>query len=279
MISVSQQQGLPLLPSREGLRRGAGGNPITEEQRSVSSERLASNSQRPQLDIYSSGYVNEMLASTTQEEEEEEEEEESGSQGHPRGNSDLVSSPEGVLRPYTQLVISDQDPYLVGGASDPHIGSSYSSPVDMSEENQHATPPSTRSNSQSDSEAMGSTLTNPIYIETTEDGSPAPQVPTHTHHPYESWATSQQDVHNLRSLAMFPWFHGMISRANASQLVLVEGESGNGQFLVRQSESREGDFVLTFNYHNQPKGEDDGFESRGGGGGGLTGRESGGDWF
>ena len=93
---------------------------------------------------------------------------------------------------------------------------------------------------------------NPIYVETTE-GQGYEQGVTFTHHPYESWATTHQDMQNLRALAHFPWFHGMISRANASQLVLAEGEEGSGQYLVRQSESREGDFVLTFNYHNRAK--------------------------
>ena len=93
---------------------------------------------------------------------------------------------------------------------------------------------------------------NPIYVETTE-GQGYDQAVTFTHHPYESWATTHQDVRNLRALAHFPWFHGMISRTNASQLVLAEGEEGSGQYLVRQSESREGDFVLTFNYHNRAK--------------------------
>ena len=93
---------------------------------------------------------------------------------------------------------------------------------------------------------------NPIYVETTE-GQGYDQGVTFTHHPYESWATTHQDMQNLRALAHFPWFHGMISRANASQLVLTGGEEGSGQYLVRQSESREGDFVLTFNYHNRAK--------------------------
>ena len=93
---------------------------------------------------------------------------------------------------------------------------------------------------------------NPLYVETTESQGYS-QSTTHTVHPYENWATTPQDVQNLRLLSQFPWFHGMISRNNASQLVLADGDTGTGQYLVRQSESREGDFVLTFNYHNRAK--------------------------
>lgn len=131
------------------------------------------------------------------------------------------------------------------------------SPSEPPFQSEDITPPSTRSSSTSDAElhqvsASLSIPGNPIYIETRGEDSYCQPV-THTHHPYKSWATREQDVENLRNLSQYPWFHGMISRTNASQLVLTEGEMGLGQYLVRQSESREGDFVLTFNYHNRAK--------------------------
>ena len=54
-------------------------------------------------------------------------------------------------------------------------------------------------------------------------------------------------------LRQYPWFHGMISRMDAALLVTQNGENGTGEFLIRQSESRAGDLVLSFNYHGRAK--------------------------
>lgn len=118
----------------------------------------------------------------------------------------------------------------------------------------HALSPSALSTPESPiTDTASETSSIPLYIETNSSSTADLQLPSYTRHPYQSWATNSTDLDNLRTLSQHPWFHGLISRANATLLVLGNGNNGSGQYLVRQSESREGDFVLTFNCHNRAK--------------------------
>ena len=65
--------------------------------------------------------------------------------------------------------------------------------------------------------------------------------------------TFAEGLEPLAQLAREPWYHGLLLRSDCSRLLQSLGHNATGRFLVRKSESVNGEYVLSFNFQGRAK--------------------------